>query len=82
MRKGLLDIVKEPGKKDSVLNVRLANMPNVKQPDPQVGKDEPKVQKPDIALPKDAIRGVKSGQGTGPLEKFAESTKQKKDKKR
>lgn len=73
---------KEPGKKDSVLNVRLANMPNVKQPDPEVTKDEPKVQKPDIALPKDAIRGAKAGQGSGPLDKFAESTKQKKDKKK
>ena len=41
-------------------------MPDVKQPKPAPRRNEEKVQKPDIALPQDAIRKAKQG-GVSPF---------------
>ena len=65
---------KEPKKKTG-LNVKLAEMPKVKQPDPVSNEPKEKVQKPDIALPQDAIAKARSG--AAPLEHL---TRQKTDK--
>ncbi|MEM9411161.1 MAG: translation initiation factor IF-2 [Planctomycetota bacterium] len=65
---------KEPRKKGG-LNVKLAQMPNVKQPEPGQSEPAEKVQKPDIALPQDAIAKARSG--AAPLEHL---TRQKTDK--
>ena len=65
---------KEPRKKGG-LNVKLAQMPQVKQPDASRIDSNEKVQKPDIALPQDAIAKARSG--VAPLEHL---TKQKTDK--
>ncbi len=65
---------KEP-KKRSGLNVKLAEMPQVKQPEPTQSEPKEKVQKPDIALPQDAIAKARSG--AAPLEHL---TRQKTDK--
>lgn len=61
--------------------VRMAAMPDVKQP-PAPKRVEEKVQKPDIALPQDAIRKAKAGGGMAPLQQFTESSKAKQDSKR
>lgn len=66
-----------PRKKPAVANVRLAAMPEVKQPTPGKVTGE-KVQKPDIALPQDAIKSVKSGGGVAPLEHLTKSKNKKK----
>ncbi len=60
------------------LNVKLAAMPEIKQP---VLKKEPaeKVQKPDIALPQEAI--AKARVGHAPLESFTKSAKSRVKKK-
>lgn len=59
--------------------VKLAQMPEVKQPTAADKKEpEEKVQKPDIALPKDAIASARTGK-TAPLQQFT-STQQKKSK--
>jgi translation initiation factor IF-2 len=63
-------------------NVRVAAMPDVQQPVSTAPKNEEKVQKPDIALPQDAIRKAKQGGGVAPLKQFTESTKTKVDKKK
>ena len=68
----------EAGKKDNTLrrktglNVKIAAMPDVKQPTSCTGTTE-KVQKPDIALPQDAI--AKARTGAAPLEQFTKSSK-------
>jgi len=59
--------------------VKLAQMPDVKQPTASEKQEpEEKVQKPDIALPKDAIASARTGK-TAPLQQFT-STQQKKTK--
>lgn len=62
--------------------VRVAAMPDVKQPVAQPKQPTEKVQKPDIALPQDAIRKAKSGGGMAPLQQFAESSKAKQEKRK
>ena len=57
-------------------------MPDVKQPKPAPRRNEEKVQKPDIALPQDAIRKAKQGGGVAPLQQFTDTTITGKDKKR
>jgi translation initiation factor IF-2 len=59
--------------------VKLAAMPEVKQPEPTAPQPEIKVQKPDISLPQDAIRKAKSG--AAPLSQFTQTTKDKRQKK-
>ncbi|MEM7455987.1 MAG: translation initiation factor IF-2 [Planctomycetota bacterium] len=67
-----------PKKPDVVFNV--ASMPEVKQPTMKQAAPEEKVQRPDIALPKDAIKKVQSG--AAPLQQFTDkATKEKKPKK-
>ena len=66
---------KEPRKKTG-LNVKLAAMPTVQQPKPGSTSTGEKVQKPDIALPQDAIAKARSG--AAPLEQFTKSSKVKK----
>ena len=69
--------------KRPAINVKLAAMPEVQQPAPTNGSQE-KVQKPDIALPQEAIldamrKRQKSGSGvTAPLEDFTKSKTTKK----
>ena len=60
--------------------VRVAQMPNVKQPSASKTQSNEKVQKPDIALPQDAIRRAKSG--AAPLQQFTDSKKSKDSKDR
>jgi len=64
--------------KKSTVSFHLAAMPEVKQP---VARAEPKekVQKPDIALPQEAI--AKARVGAAPLESFTKSAKSKLKKK-
>lgn len=62
--------------------VRVAAMPDVKQPKPAPRRNEEKVQKPDIALPQDAIRKAKQGGGVAPLQQFTDTTKTGQDKKK
>jgi len=67
--------VKRPGG----LNVKLAAMPDVKQPTARAAEVGEKVQKPDIALPQDAI--AKARTGASPLDAFTKSSKEKSKKK-
>jgi len=60
--------------------VRVTAMPEVKQPTLTPRRTEEKVQKPDIALPQDAIRKVKAGGGVAPLQQFTDATKAKLDR--
>ena len=69
---------KEQPKKKAGANIRLAAMPEVKQPSPSSKAKGEKVQKPDIALPQDAIKSVKSGAGAAPLEHLTKSKNKKK----
>ena len=71
----------DPGKKDTLrrktgTNVKIAAMPDVKQPARGSGVSTEKVQKPDIAIPQDAIAKARSG--AAPLEQFTKSSKTKK----
>ncbi|MEL7499190.1 MAG: translation initiation factor IF-2 [Planctomycetota bacterium] len=68
-------------KKRGGANIRLAAMPEVKQPAPTAGTTGEKVQKPDIALPQDAIKSVKAGGGAAPLEHLTKSAKSGKKRK-
>ena len=70
---------KEPGKKDAPV-IRMAVMPEVSQPPASKKTNEPKVQKPDIALPQDTIRKVRE-RSPAPLNKFTDSTKSRTKKK-
>ena len=70
---------REPKKKPP-LNVKLAEMPKVRQPSSMSTNTGEKVQKPDIALPQDAIAKAKSG-STAPLEQFTRSKTEKPKKK-
>jgi translation initiation factor IF-2 len=67
---------KKEVRKKTGLNVKLAAMPEVKQPKPGSTSTGEKVQKPDIALPQDAIAKARSG--AAPLEQFTKSSKVKK----
>jgi translation initiation factor IF-2 len=67
-------------KKPGGANIRLAAMPEVKQPKPGAGSTGEKVQKPDIALPQDAIKSVKAGGGAAPLEHLTKSKNKGKKK--
>ena len=58
--------------------IRVAAMPQVEQPQAKAGSTGEKVQKPDIALPQDAIKRVKSG--AAPLQQFTDSRKAKDSK--
>lgn len=69
---------KEPKKRGPVVNV--AAMPEVQQPLQKKEPDE-KVQKPDIALPQDAIKKVKYG-SNAPLQQFTDTNKSRKDKRK
>jgi len=60
-------------KKKTGANIRLAAMPDVKQPSANTANTGEKVQKPDIALPQDAIKSVKAGGGAAPLEHLTKS---------
>ena len=70
------DEKKKEVRKKTGLNVKLAAMPEVKQPKPGSASSGEKVQKPDIALPQDAIAKARSG--AAPLEQFTKSNKVKK----
>ncbi len=64
-------------KKKAGANIRLAAMPDVKQPSAAQANSGEKVQKPDIALPQDAIKSVKAGGGAAPLERTIAKAKAK-----
>ncbi len=66
---------KKKEKSDLVIN--LAAMPEVEQPSKQPQAPREKVQKPDIALPQDAIKKAREG-STAPLEQFTKKDKVKK----
>ena len=66
-------------KKKTGANIRVAAMPDVKQPSAAANTGE-KVQKPDIALPQDAIKSVKAGGGAAPLEHLTKSKAKSKRK--
>ncbi len=68
-----------PPKKEKEQVVRLAQIPEAKQPPAKPKSDEPKVQKPDIPLPKDAIAGARKGK-TAPLDQFTQAHKQAAEK--
>ena len=70
---------KETPRRKSGLNVKIAAMPDVKQPKRTEADSGEKVQKPDIALPQDAI--AKARTGAAPLEQFTKSSKAKSKKK-
>ena len=72
------DFKREPPLKRSPV-VKLAAMPQVKQPEASPAQPIIKVQKPDIALPQDAIRRVKTG--AAPLSQFTRPPKDKPAKK-
>ena len=67
-------------KKKAGANIRLAAMPDVKQPTANSAQTGEKVQKPDIALPQDAIKSVKAGGGAAPLEHLTKSKAKNKRK--
>ena len=68
-------------KKRPALNVKLAKMPDVKQPTPSARSGGEKVQRPEIALPKDGFKKEKDG-SAGPLDRYTDKTKEKKGKKK
>ncbi len=66
-----------PAAKKTGLNIKLAEMPEVKQPAPTAEPQE-KIQKPDIALPQEAIRDAMrkkaiAGNTSAPLEEFTKT---------
>ena len=68
-------------KKRPALNVKLAKMPDVKQPATTVKSKGEKVQRPEIALPKDGFKKEKDG-SAGPLDRYTDKTKEKKTKRK
>ncbi len=56
--------------------IRLANMPETKQPAVETSSNEPAAQKPEIRLPKDAITGHKKGV-PAPLEHLRKTAEKK-----
>lgn len=69
---------KRPVKKRGI-TANVAKMPEVKQPDSASVPSGEKVQKPDIALPQDAINQIQRG-GAAPLEHLTKSAKKGKKK--
>ncbi len=67
---------KRPVKKRGI-TANVAKMPEVKQPSASATDSTEKVQKPDIALPQDAINQIQRG-GAAPLEHLTKSKKAKK----
>ena len=70
---------KRPLKKRGV-TANVAKMPEVKQPTASSTDSTEKVQKPDIALPQDAINQIQRGGGAAPLEHLTKSAKKAKKK--
>ena len=70
---------KRPVKKRGV-TANVAKMPEVKQPSAAATGSTEKVQKPDIALPQDAINQIQRGGGAAPLEHLTKSAKKAKKK--
>ena len=70
----------EKPKRKPAAAIRVAAMPDVEQPTVQPSEPEVKVQKPDIALPQDAIKSVKAGGGAAPLEHLTKSKSKSKRK--
>lgn len=71
---------REPVKRRSGSNIPLAAiaaMPEVKQPTPQSTQDTVKVQKPDIALPQEALLKARRTGSVAPLEEFTAKSKAK-----
>lgn len=71
---------REPVKRRSGSNIPLAAiaaMPEVKQPTPQATQDTIKVQKPDIALPQEALLKARRTGSVAPLEEFTSKSKAK-----
>ena len=73
------DEKKRPVKKRGI-TANVAKMPEVKQPDAAAVPKGEKVQKPDIALPQDAINQIQRGGGAAPLEHLTKSAKKGKKK--
>lgn len=72
------DDKKRPVKKRGI-TANVAKMPEVKQPTAAAASTGEKVQKPDIALPQDAINQIQRG-GAAPLEHLTKSAKKGKKK--
>ena len=70
---------KRPLKKRGI-TANVAKMPEVKQPSAAATSSTEKVQKPDIALPQDAINQIQRGGGAAPLEHLTKSAKKAKKK--
>ncbi len=70
---------KRPVKKRGI-TANVAKMPEVKQPGAAAVPAGEKVQKPDIALPQDAINQIQRGGGAAPLEHLTKSAKKGKKK--
>ncbi len=71
---------REPGKRRTGSNIPLAAiaaMPEVKQPTSQSGQENVKVQKPDIALPQEALLKARRTGSVAPLEEFTAKSKAK-----
>ena len=69
----------KPVKKRGV-TANVAAMPEVKQPTASAKVSGEKVQKPDIALPQDAISQIQRGGGAAPLEHLTKTNKKGKKK--
>ena len=65
---------KNPKRKPGTPAIRVTAMPDVKQPTKNAAASTEKVQKPDIALPQDAIKSAVSG-NAAPLDAFTKSKK-------
>lgn len=75
---------RKPKRRAPVINVSPAPMPEAKQPPATPKKDEPKTQKPEMRLPKEALT-LRKGQRRPPLEHLTEKKPKegsKKDTKR
>lgn len=71
---------RDPMKRRSGSNIPLAAivaMPEVKQPTPQSTQETIKVQKPDIALPQEALLKARRTGSVAPLEEFTAKSKSK-----
>ncbi|MFT7638786.1 MAG: translation initiation factor IF-2 [Pirellulaceae bacterium] len=64
----------KPKKREPIIKVRLADMPEVKQPTVKPKAIEPTPQKPEIRLPQDAIRKARTGATRAPLEQHIAKT--------
>jgi len=78
-KRGADDAKKDRPVKKRAVTANIAAMPEVKQPTAKTTKPGEKVQKPDIALPQDAISQIQRG-GSAPLEHLTKSAKKGKKK--